>query len=376
MRLRRRDSVRGFDCTRLEPSTHCASIELVAAAGDSPAHFEVRGLDPAELATFEKLDPDPRAATFSVVVAGVDGAPNLAGQYAVVDAALRFTPRYPLEPGLWYWATLERDRLTFDAENVRATLGIPPRAETPAASVTHIYPTADTLPENELKFYVHFSAPMSRGEAYRHIHLLRADGSEVEGAFLELGEELWDRDQRRFTLLCDPGRVKRGLKPREEFGPVLEEGQDFTLVVDADWPDADGNPLTAEARKSFHAGPPDDVPIDPATWKLEPPTAGTSEPLAVHFGEPLDHALAERLLSVVDADGRKLAGDVEIDEAETRWKFTPDKPWAAGDYRLVADTTLEDLAANAIGRAFDVDLFAPVGTKIESQTVALPFAVK
>ncbi len=217
---------------------------------------------------------------------------------------------------------------------------------------------------------------MSRGEAYRHVHLLRAEGSEVEGAFLELGQELWDRDQRRFTLLCDPGRVKRGLKPREEFGPVLEEGQDYTLVVDADWPDAAGNPLAAAARKSFHAGPPDDVPIDPARWKLAPPAADTREPLTVAFGEPLDHALAERLISVTDSNEHPVAGQVELAEAETRWRFTPKKPWAAGNYRLVADTALEDLAANAIGRAFDVDVFAPVGKKIESQTVELPFTVK
>ena len=62
----------------------------------------------------------------------------------------------------------------------------------------------------------YFDAPMSRGEAYRHIHLVDAKtGREVEAPFLELGEELWDGDFRRFTLLCDPGRVKRGLKPRE-----------------------------------------------------------------------------------------------------------------------------------------------------------------
>ncbi len=217
---------------------------------------------------------------------------------------------------------------------------------------------------------------MSRGEAYRHVRLFRDDGSEVEGAFLELGEELWDPDQRRFTLLCDPGRVKRGLKPREEFGPVLEEGHDYTLVVEADWPDAAGNPLAAAAKKSFHAGPPDDVPIDPAAWKLTAPAAGTREPLVVAFGEPLDRALAERLLSVVDADKHPIPGAIEIDEAETRWRFTPEKPWAAGEYRLMVDTALEDLAANAIGRSFDVDVFAPVGKKIESTSVALPFKIK
>ena len=118
------------------------------------------------------------------------------------------------------------------------------------------------MPENLLKFYLHFSAPMSRGEAYRRIHLLDADGNEVADPFLELGEELWDRDMRRFTLLFDPGRIKRGLKPREEVGPVLEEGKQYTLVVDRDWLDATGYPLAAKMRKTFRALAPDEAPLD------------------------------------------------------------------------------------------------------------------
>ncbi len=73
-----------------------------------------------------------------------------------------------------------------------------------------IYPTSSELPENLLKFYIHFSQPMSRGQAYRHIKLLKADGKAVDGAYLEIGEELWDASSTRFTLLLEPGRIKRG----------------------------------------------------------------------------------------------------------------------------------------------------------------------
>ena len=66
---------------------------------------------------------------------------------------------------------------------------------------------------------------MSRGKAYRRVHLLDADGKEVDRAFLELGEELSAPDGKRFTLLIDPGRIKRGLKPRKDLGPVLEQGR-------------------------------------------------------------------------------------------------------------------------------------------------------
>ena len=97
----------------------------------------------------------------------------------------------------------------------------------------------------------------------------------MQAVFLELGEELWDPAMRRFTLLCDPGRVKRGLVPREELGPVLAAGQDYTLVIDEDWLDANGQQLASGARKSFHVLTADEVPIDLATWKITAPPAGS-----------------------------------------------------------------------------------------------------
>ena len=141
--------------------------------------------------------------------------------------------------------------------------------------MTAIYPSAAELPENQLRFYLHFSAPMSRGELYDHVRLLRADGTQVEGAFLEIGEELWDAAGTRLTLLFDPGRMKRGLKPREIFGPVLEDGKKYRIVVDAKWHDADGQPLAAQFVKEFTAGPMNETAIDHKAWKISPPKAGT-----------------------------------------------------------------------------------------------------
>ena len=101
--------------------------------------------------------------------------------------------------------------------------------------------------------------------------------------FLELDEELWSPDGTRFTLLFDPGRVKRGLKPREELGPVLEAGKSYSLVIDRDWLDASGNSLKAGFRKTFRVGPPDETSPDPKTWTVRS-TAGR---LARSPGGPL-----------------------------------------------------------------------------------------
>ncbi len=44
---------------------------------------------------------------------------------------------------------------------------------------------------------------------------------------------------------------------------MLRSGNDYTLVVDDDWLDANGRKLTAGMRKTFHVVAADDAPIDP-----------------------------------------------------------------------------------------------------------------
>ena len=60
----------------------------------------------------------------------------------------------------------------------------------------------------------------------------------MDAPFLELDEELWSPDGDSLHLVFDPGRIKRGLKPREEVGPVLEAGKSYSLVIDREWVDA------------------------------------------------------------------------------------------------------------------------------------------
>jgi hypothetical protein len=347
--------------------------------------FEVSGLDDANLRALAEArwEPERWAALFAVYVDNGGAAergdrPPLLGSYTVKDRQLRFEPRFPLVPGLRYRAVLEMSRLPRpgdpNAAAVVATFTVPKPAATPTV-VEQVYPTRDALPENLLKFYVHFSAAMSRGEAYDRVRLLDEAGKPVQTPFLELGEELWSPDGKRFTLFLDPGRIKRGLKPREELGPVLEAGKKYTLAIDRGWSDAAGNPLREPYRKAFRAVAAAEQPPDPKTWRVAAPAAGTTQPLDVHFPGPLDHPLLERLVRVTDAAGREVAGTVAVADEETRWRFTPAQPWQAGDYRLVIGTALEDLAGNRIGRPFEVDVFHPVARTADSGTVTLSVAI-
>jgi hypothetical protein len=250
---------------------------------------------------------------------------------------------------------------------------------TPETVVTRVYPSADLLPENLLKFYVHFSAPMSRGHIYEHIHLLDAEGKSVELPFLELDEELWNPAMTRLTLFIDPGRIKRGVRPLEEIGPALVAGGRFRLVIDGSCRDAVGRPLAATFEKQFSAGPPEREPLDPAKWQIIAPSKGTRDPLCIDLRRPLDHAITQRVLRIVNEAGGAIAGTVELEDEERTWKFVPAAAWARGKFNIIIPTAIEDLAGNNIGKAFDVDLRE---STTESQpsaaaaSVKLPFRVQ
>ena len=307
------------------------------------------------------------SGTLTVTVAGSDVP--LFGELKADESEAVFVPRFPLKPGVEYRVILRRP----DAGSVEKSFRIPAPPPSSPTELRAVFPSRDTLPENLLKFYLCFSAPMSRREAYQRVRLLDSSGKPVELPFLEIGEELWNREATRLTLLFDPGRIKRGLKPREDSGPALEEGKSYTLVVDGAWPDAEGRPLRQGFRKAFKVVAPDEKQPDVRAWKLAPPKAGLSDPLTVLFNEPLDGAMLHRSLTVVDGAGSPVAGRVEIDQEETRWRFYPTAPWGSGAHALVVDVVLEDLAGNSIERPFEVDVVRPVERAPSSRTVRLPF---
>jgi len=190
-----------------------------------------------------------------------------------------------------------------------------------------------------------------------------------------LDQELWTRDFRRFTLLFDPGRIKTGLVPNLEEGRGLVPGRTYTLVIGREWRDANRQPLESEFRKTFRAGPFDDVAPDVSTWRLDVPDAGTKAPVRVTFPEPLDHGLMDGLIAIVDSQGDTLEGSVEIRDDETRWLFVPDDPWEAGNYELVAGAELEDLVGNALNGLFEVDVFEVDETDAVGETESLTFSI-
>ena len=330
---------------------------------NAPNAVLVRGVTRAKDAPERMLQVHVEQADLRAAI----GLPAMIGRYEFTNEGLEFRPPFPFERGVRYRATFHPE----GERTVSSVLEIPVIKRKPSTVVTHIYPTAELLPENLLKFYINFSAPMSGGHIYEHIRLTDQRGKIVELPFLEIDEELWNPQMTRLTLFLDPGRIKRGVKPLEEVGPALEEGKSYTLTIDHAWIDADGTPLKESFEKKFHVAGTDREAPDLAAWEITAPKAGTLDPLKVGFSDPMDHALALRMITV-----EKVSGTPALDRNERGWTFTPKAPWTAGTYRLLVQTTIEDLAGNNLGKPFEVDLFSGVQKRLTRDVVSREFEVK
>jgi len=339
------------------------------------AYVEVVGLSNQTLGRLADAGYSQQVWSSILRVAVDSTSPPVVGRYEVIDHTLRFTPIFPFDRGRSYEVLFDRSGGTVDHEPVLSdTVRLPASSAVPTTVVSHVYPSGDVLPENQLRMYLEFSAPMGRRSGIEYVALLDERGQEVEGPFLPLDYEFWNADRTRFTVFFDPGRVKNGILPNKQMGRALTIGKSYTLLVRAEWQDANGLPLKESFRRTFRVGPPDTRPLDTAQWRIEPPRAGAQTPLVVTFPEPVDHGLLFRALGV-RRSGEVVDGNVTVAANETQWSFTPHQPWQAGDYNLLALSILEDRAGNQIGRAFEVDNFETVDKGPDPRTVTLPFHV-
>ena len=337
-----------------EGAARPARIELAGLSDDEVSALRSRGLDDAMWASFLRV---------SVADQTDANLPAVAGRYAIAGRSVTFTPLYPFDVGRAYRVRVDPSKLgpPRPTEILTSIVKLPATATKPAADVAAIYPSVAVVPENLLRMYVEFSAPMGSRKAGEFVRLLdRTSGSDtvVEEAFLPVEADFWSPDHKRYTLFLDPGRVKRGILPNRERGRPLRAGHAYALSISAEWPDENGQPLKTAFRHEFTAGPAVASGIDASSWRIAPPAPGTRDRLVVAFDRALDHAVAARALSV-ERDGVTVDGTGTVEPGDARWVFVPRTAWPPGVYRLTARPFLEDPQGNQIGRAFEVVVDTP-----------------
>ena len=316
----------------------------VAFADDTSVGLPHGPEDAVTLARPEELAGDP-SEVLQVFVGRGDGCCEdrvpVAGRYDFENSILSFTPAFGFSTSQDYVVLVRNAqgderipfRLASDVENA-------------PAAVTDLYPSGDVLPENTLRFYIHFSVPMRPHVAFDYIKLSDASGDVDEAAFMRFSQELWNEDRTRLTVLIDPGRIKREVATNLELGPALLAGEQYTLTVDGGWPSADGTTDLSAFTKTFQASDPLRTRPDASIWNANAPCADTRKPLTIVFDRPFDRHLLMQALRVETETGAAIEGVNDVADGEHEWTFTPQQPWSLEDLRLVANPILEDVAGN------------------------------
>ncbi len=245
-----------------------------------------------------------------------------------------------------------------------------------ATFVEDVYPSANRLPQNLLRFYVYFSSPMRRESVHGALSLVTSDGLIAPGVFLENRYELWSPDSRRLTVILDPGRVKTGLSSHHEHGSALIEGAAYKLKISREAVDARGCQLVEPFTKPFTVVSSDVVAPNIASWSLNVPTFGSRDPVTLHLDRSHDHVSMAHRIRAMSLDGRKIAGQIRLLDEESTWQFTPRDSWSGANYVLTIDPMFEDLAGNRLTGHFDDASGEARQHQRIHQSIEIPFRTK
>lgn len=273
------------------------------------------------------------------------------GHYTKEGKYLIFKPYFPFERGMKY-VVRTMNRKSDDNYSYRQ-FQIGNKRSTREAKVISIYPTANQLPENLLRFYIHFNTPMKKGQALEHIKLMDAEGHIDQHVFMAFKQELWSADGKRLTLLFDPGRIKRGVSTNLSRGPALQEGKHYKLNISGVWQDVYGQQLTINSTKEFVVNHAYRQRLKTNDWLIDVPKANTHESLTLKFNRIIDHALIQSMIKLEDGEHKRLVGHWEILDNEQLIQFIPEERWKPGNYRIIIDSRLEDVAGNNLQNLLD-----------------------
>ncbi|MEM8934847.1 MAG: hypothetical protein AAGC77_00385, partial [Pseudomonadota bacterium] len=205
------------------------SLHHLAAFADEGGLILPAEVDEPVVATLVGGDIDLQAAnpaeilrvfTGGVEMCCADRTP-MAGRYQLDGDRLVFTPAFGFVHGQEYTASLNRAQDGAAWKHQKVAFRIASDGPVESASVVGVYPSGDILPENVLRFYIHFTKPMKPHVAFNYIKLLDGSGSADDAAFMKFKQELWNEDRTRLTVLMDPGRIKREVETNVRLGPAL-----------------------------------------------------------------------------------------------------------------------------------------------------------
>src|SRR5262249_42867443 len=157
--------------------------------GAGPQTIDVLGLSKEEVLQLSQsgFTEEEWATLFRVTVTGGSNSadqPGVLGRYAIANGVVRFTPQFPFDPGQRYEASFDPARipskrasgLTSRTKRLEASIAVPAPERHPTTRVVEVFPSGEEVPENLLKLYIQFSAPMGLAGGTAYVHLLDENG--------------------------------------------------------------------------------------------------------------------------------------------------------------------------------------------------------
>lgn len=292
------------------------------------------------------------------------------GRHTIEDDYLFFSPYFPFERGMNY--VVRTKDADVDSNYSYQSFQVGKKLAVDKAAVVSIYPSANELPENLLRFYLYFNTPMKKGQALKYIQLIDSSGNIDNHAFMEFKQELWSADGKRLTLLFDPGRIKRGVSTNMELGPALLEGNQYKLAISGTWQDVYGQELSVTTTKEFVVGKAYRQQIKVNELEIKKPAANSDDTLSIYFDRIIDHALVQSMIRIEDENNNLIVGYWGTSEEEKTIQFIPEKAWKKGTYRIIMDSSMEDVSGNNLNNLLD----HKTGEKISNiQEIIRPFTI-
>ncbi|MEM9358219.1 MAG: Ig-like domain-containing protein [Pseudomonadota bacterium] len=299
-------------------------------------------------------------------LAGDVAAPSMLLTVKVNSSDIQVRPRFKLTTGRKYALSLRLiNGTTFDTH-----FDLPERAAA-NPKVVSVSPARSPIPANTLRIYIAFSEPMARDQVRNAISLIAAGGEKVPTPFLNLNVELWDKEQRRLTLLFDPGRIKQGVGPNNMAGSPLQSGHQYTLFIAGSMKSAAGVEIGKAWSHRLVVGPSERRALAPRNWRITRPKAGSTSPLILTFNREMDSGSSLHFLRVVSPTGQDVPGSVETDGAT--WSLRPHHFWRVGTHWLEVSDSLEDVAGNTVRSPFDAK---PEMLTKRERPVLIPFKIQ
>lgn len=237
-----------------------------------------------------------------------------------------------------------------------SSIDVPTRADGLMASALHVvsvFPSAESVPENLLRFHVFFNVSPAVDRVLEAVRLVDKLGANVSHPFLDLQGGMWDASGTRLTLLLHPGRLKSGLMARERLGSALSSGRDYRLEIDLAMLADDPKQRPSRHAKAFRVKQPLVDAVNPSAWKLHFPRSESRDPLQIDFGRSMDRMALESGLLMLKPDNTQADFSLTIARGEETAYLTPESVWQTVPYRLMVSPELEDVAGNRPSACFE-----------------------